>query len=335
MAARRLSIWSRTLALSGIYAALIALTWLAFVRPRVEDAMIALAISVAAVQAAIIFAILAGISLRRGLAARRATRAAVIRDAVDKIVAAAAGGADPLPRARALHAISPRETIAYLERAAHAVRGHVREQLESTILALGATMPDEARPVDIEALAAASLLDRALTAEALQPDAIALGGDAIPQALASEDPEVVLAALELLAAWRRLLVVRGAVELIAHSDPRIREAACAAAPYVVPPGGVERVTEAIGRALDDPEPRVRAAAARAAGSLRIAALAAALDALIADPDPEVSLSAAFALAALPEGVPLLTRRSTGPARTAAAHAFEALEKRNLGRLEAL
>ncbi|HSN67716.1 MAG TPA: HEAT repeat domain-containing protein, partial [Thermoanaerobaculia bacterium] len=101
-----------------------------------------------------------------------------------------------------------------------------------------------------------------------------------------------------------------------------------------PPEGLERVARAIGGALDDPESAVRAAAARAAGSLGLEELAPTLDLLIADPDPDVSLSAAFALAALPQGVSLLTRRSTGAARTAAAHAFEALEKRNLGRLEA-
>ncbi len=335
MTGRRLSVWSWTLALSGIYAALIALTWLVFVRPRIADAMIAFAISISLVQASMILAILGAISFRRGLAARRAARAAVVRGTVDRIVAAAAAGADPLPRAAALHAVNPRETIAYLESAARAVRGDARERLERTIRALGQALPDEARPVDVGALATASLLDRALAAEALRPDAIALATDAIPEALASEDPQVALAALELLAAWRRLLVVRGGVELIDHPDPRLREAACAAAPYIVPPEGIERVSEAIGRALADPEPRVRAAAARAAGAVRIAEHAGSLDALIEDADPEVSLAAAFALASFPEGVPLLTQRSAGAARTAAAHAFEALEKRNLGRLEAL
>jgi HEAT repeat protein len=335
VAARRLSIWSWTLALSATYVALIVLTWYAWVRPRVADAMIAPAIAVAVVQAAMIVVILAGVSLRRAIAARRAARSAVIRHAVDAIVAEAAAGGDPLQQARALHRIRPRETLDLLARAAGSLRGEVRERIEWTIRGLGGTMPEEEDPIDIEALATAPLLDRALAAEASRAGATRLAENAIPRALESSDPRVALAALELLVSWRRLLPVRGAIELIAHHDARVREAACRAAPYVVPPEGLERVTRAIGGALEDFEASVRAAAARAAGSLAIADLAPALDRLIADPDPEVSLAAAFALAALPDGVSMLTRRSTGAARTAAAHAFEALEKRSLGRLEAL
>lgn len=335
MAAPRLSIWSWTLALSAIYAALIALTWQGWVRAFVEDVMIGLAVSVAIVQTLMILAILGGISLRRAVAARRAARSAVIRQAVDALVAEAASGGDPLPRARSLYEIRPRETLTHLASAADALRGQVRERIEWTIQGLGATLPAKKQPIDIAAVAPAPLLDRALAAEASRGDAIRLAEEEIPRALASSDPRVALAALELLASWRRLLTVRGAIELIAHPDPRLREAACRAAPYVIPPAGIESVTAAIGRALDDPEPAVRAAAARAAGALAIDELAPTLDLLIGDPDPEVSLAAAFALALLPSGVSILTRRSTGAARTAAAHAFEALEKRSLGRLESL
>lgn len=331
----RVSIWAGTLALSIVYVTLVAATWAFLIRARVAGLAMEIAVAVAMVQGSVIVVILAGTTLRRGLARKRAVRSAQIRAAVDAIAASAAVGEDPLPRAQALMRVSPRDTIAHLESAAHAVRGDTRERLEAAIRALGGYAPPEALPRSLRALAAAPLLDRALAADALAPEAARLAETEIAEAIASGAPDVILAGLDLVRAWRRLVVLAGAAGLVRHADPRVREAACDVLPYVIPPEGVDLVPLAVQDALRDPAPRVRAAAARAAGALRMTEAEETLDALVADPDPAVSLAAAFALAALPDGARALTRHSTATTRVAAAHAFEALEKRNLGRLEAL
>lgn len=88
-------------------------------------------------------------------------------------------------------------------------------------------------------------------------------------------------------------------------------------------GGVQASTPAI----DDPSPKVRAAAAHAAGKLRH--FSPQLESLLHDPNREVAVAAAFALAATNEGREVLQRHLTEGNRVA----FEAVEKATMGRLE--
>ncbi|MEO6487859.1 MAG: HEAT repeat domain-containing protein, partial [Thermoanaerobaculia bacterium] len=120
----------------------------------------------------------------------------------------------------------------------------------------------------------------------------------------------------------------GVEPVLRHPDPAVRVRALQALPYVA-----NATHSAVGDALLDAQPEVRAAAAVAAGKLRLADLSDALVSVLADPIGDVASAAAFALAVLPDGVSRLQHAVSSGNRRAAAVAFEALEKVTMGRME--
>ena len=173
-----------------------------------------------------------------------------------------------------------------------------------------------------------NLFERAVAAEELEPDAGQLSAVQIPRALRSGDAARVLAALEMLIAWKRSLPVPEVESVLQHGDPRVRAAALRALPYAAAGNAVANVRIA----LRDPDPGVRRAAAETARKLRLDILLDALVENISDRDRGASLAAAFAVAVMPDGARRLQSVVASPERIAAAVAFEALEKATIGRL---
>ena len=107
---------------------------------------------------------------------------------------------------------------------------------------------------------------RALLAGEFRPYAKELGAHALCEALTSDDEEEVMAALEMVDAWRRLLYLPDLERLAHHPNPEIRCRALRAAPMSVLRSGME---ETVVTALNDPHPRVKLAALTATARMHI------------------------------------------------------------------
>ena len=107
---------------------------------------------------------------------------------------------------------------------------------------------------------------RALLAGEFRPYAKELSGHALGQALTSGDEQELMAALEMVDAWRRVLHLPQLESLARHPNPEIRCRALRAAPMSSVRMGME---ETVLGALNDPHPRVKLAALAATARMHI------------------------------------------------------------------
>lgn len=168
-----------------------------------------------------------------------------------------------------------------------------------------------------------SLFVRTLLAEELRPHVALLASRAVPNALSSQSPQKVTAALDLLLAWEKALTLPQIASVLVHPVAAVRERALLLLPWL---SGVDEAPQWVQRALADPDARVRAAAARSAGALAIRETVPQLIQCLQE-SPPLALAAAQALVRLgPEGEEALERQLFSENRSVAAVALEALEK---------
>lgn len=326
----RVAIWLSTLFVTFGWAAAIGAVHLLFLRTRIHDTGLSLAISLAIVQCVCIVVMLTALMAMKAIRARREARSAELRIRIAESLASDVAGQDRLRALRGYLAASKRDVEREISAMAGTLRGPSRERVLKLGRELGVTSPESAERLE-EMFARASygsLLERAVAAEELEPDAQRLAEVQIPRALRSGDAAQVLAALEMLHAWKRALPVPAVETVLQHESARVRAAALRALPYSGPGDCETNVRQA----LRDSDPEVRQAAAETAGKLRLDALTDELVENLSDPDRSTALAAAFALAVMPEGTGRMQRVVASDDRSAAAVAFEALEKAAIGRL---
>jgi hypothetical protein len=134
---------------------------------------------------------------------------------------------------------------------------------------------------------------RALLAGEFRPYAEQLSVDALPAALASHDEHEMIAALEMVDAWRRVLHLPQLETLAHHPNPEIRSLALRAAPVSAVRGSMEQT---ILRAFEDPSPQVKLAALKATGRLQIRSSLHAVERASYSLDNQVSRLACLVLA---------------------------------------
>ncbi len=169
-----------------------------------------------------------------------------------------------------------------------------------------------------------SLLMRVLLTEDLRRHAVTLSQRAIPEVLRGVDPGRLAAALEMLAAWERVIPVTDLGDLLEHIDPRVRLQAIRLAPLVAAQARHQR---SILTALDDPDPELRLAAAHASARISLLAAMPALARSLRLGPARSARAAAAALAEMPpRGWETLEELSAGPNQVTAAAAREALAR---------
>lgn len=330
MRGERVRVWLGTLAVALIYVGAIYLADIVLFAPRFTLRSLSVALAFAFVQVVAIVLFVGGLFVRKWLTSRREEQSKRVEREIQEAVALQAMGQDEMPRLQALMAHAPRDVEAGVVAALATLLGEARERVLAAANALGLPQPDDHQRLDalFAAAAAGTLRQRAMLVEELEPHALVLALDQIPRALISNDLSYVTAALDMLRAWKRMLTVSGVESVLRHPDPAVRVRALQALPYVA-----NATHSAVGDALLDAQPEVRAAAAVAAGKLRLADLSDALVSVLADPIGDVASAAAFALAVLPDGVSRLQHAVSSGNRRAATVAFEALEKVTMGRME--
>jgi hypothetical protein len=326
----RRSVWIGAIATVLIYVGAIWLIHEWLVAPRFRERSYALALSFALAQGTAIAVMLVALYVRRFLTLRRARRSERMHAEIEEVLALQLVGIDELSRLRGLLARSRADVANSIEASLATVRGASRERLIATARELG--LPDRDDPERLETLFSqatrGNLLNRAVLTEKLEEHAGALAPELISKALASGDKVLIVAALDMVRAWKRVLPIGNIDALFRDEDVTIRARVLAAIPYVT-----QRSDATILAGLRDAHPDARIAAAESAGRLRVEAASGTLEGMLSDPVPDVAVAAAFALAVLPDGVARLQRHVASPHRAAAAAAFEALEKATLGRLE--
>lgn len=172
-----------------------------------------------------------------------------------------------------------------------------------------------------------SLLIRAISAEDLRPRALALCERVIPESLTSSDPRIVMVTLEFLEAWQTSLPLPKLPLLFSHPNPEIRAKALRVLPNNTHATEVDRDVLA---AFEDQNEGVKAAAAFAAGRLRMESALAHLTAGLRHPDWRFAKASASALGDLgPAGWNVLENEVLYGAHPAAA--LEALERVGVNR----
>lgn len=312
----RAAIWGSTLAVIAGYVAAIWLADRFLVARWIDEPALSIAFSFALVQTVAILVMLGALFLRRGVATARRKRSEELAKEIQEALAEHAAGRDRYSLIESLRKRSRRDVERGIVLFAQNVKGPMRDR----VLALQRRKRTR-EAGDIPR----NLLERAVRADELLPLASDLVLTDVPDALAGGDREDMIIALDFLRAWRRHWPIANYDVLLAHPDEEIRERAWLALPYVHPEG-------LAGLRLDDASPRVRIAIARTAGKLRMIEALPRLRELVRDPDREVALAAAFAMAALPEGLAALQELMVAD-RDVAAVAFEAIEKATLGRLD--
>lgn len=323
-------VWLGTAAVVLIYVGAIDLVDAAVFSPRVDLRAQSLALAFAFVQVVTIVLFVGGLFVRKWITSRREEQSKRIQREIQDALALQAIGNDESSRLRSLLIRSRRDVEAGVASALATLLGDARARVRDVAGALGLGQADDPQRLDamFAAAAAGNLRRRAMLVEELEPHAVSLASDQIPRALASTDSSSVIAALDMLRAWKRMLTVPNVELALRHYDAAVRVRALQAWPYVpnAPPS-------AVGEALHDPDAAVRAAAAVAAGKLRLVELSGALVEALSDPAPEVASAASFALAVVPDGLARLQQVVSSGNRPAAGVAFEALEKATLGRME--
>jgi HEAT repeat protein len=171
---------------------------------------------------------------------------------------------------------------------------------------------------------------RALIADDLRPYLLMLSQKELPEAVASEDPQHVLAALDMIWSWGRVIDVPQVAALFDSKDSVIRAVALHAGYYAAPQQLVSRLPAF----LEDPAPIVRRAAAETCGQFRLEAAVTSLMKLLHDDDERVARAAAKAVARLGEtGLQLLDQQLIHGTPAVAGVALEAAEKARIGRME--
>jgi HEAT repeat protein len=175
------------------------------------------------------------------------------------------------------------------------------------------------------------LLVRALLAEELRPHLPLLCAQAIPAILSSGSRDQILRTLELVQAWRRGLELPFLSTLLRNPDPEIRTKAWQVLPFVE---ATDDLTENISEAILDGTESVSAAAAAAAGRMRLASAVPALTRQLRGGSDTVVLAAARALSRTgSNGLSVLEAEVMAGTRSSAAAALEALEKARIGRAD--
>jgi hypothetical protein len=302
-------IWAQTLLVMAVWAGLIFLAWRTLFRGY--EPALSLALAFVVVQSAAIAVMLFVLLTRRGMSARRAMRSLRVSQAAADAVAEHAAGNDRLRVLRELRAESKRDTDRALVSFLAGTRGSMHDRVLALARDLGADTSALFHHQDTE-----TLFDRILLADETRGRAASLASTEIAAALASGDEKQMIAALDLLRAWRVVLHVPNFERALTHPSEEVRYRA-----HLL--GGVQAFLPAFA----DPSPKVRAAAAHAAAKLR--QFSPQLEALLLDEHREVAVAAAFALAATAEGREVLQRHVTEGNRVA----FEAIEKATMGRLE--
>jgi HEAT repeat protein len=309
-----------------------------------------LAVALALVQVAAILIMLTGLFVRKLRNAMLVSRSRRLAPLVQEAVALHAIGIDQRARLEELRKQAPQDVRETLFSMLASMRGDAREGVarlaaDLGFVKLGEDIVDwirnlilvrhgEAFEEIVRAVAHQNLLVRAVAAEELAPYAANIDESQIVRVFESADADVVIAALDMLRAWRRALHVPGYLPLIAHNDARIRARALLALQYVAAAAQPDVIGPSIVCALSHESPDVRAAAATAAGRLGVGRAVQALGSRLTDSERQVALAAAFALVALGEsGNILLERAVMSPDRAAGSVAFEALEKAALGLAE--
>ena len=347
----RAAIWRDTLLSAALYALAIAVAdrWIESRGTLGRGMSLALAFSLVQIVAIIIILFL--LLARKQLGAMRSARSARLAPQIQDAVALHAIGIDQRTRLEELRKQAPVDVRETLFLMIASVRGEPRArvvQLASDLefVELGGqdvidwirnlirVRQGEAFEEIVRAVAHRNLLVRAVAAEELAPFAANIDESQITRVFESRDAEVIIAALDMLRAWHRALHIPGYLRLLASRDARVRARALMALQYVAAAAHPDVIWPAIVSALNFDDPEVRSAAATAAGRLGVGRAVVALGEHLADPDRQVALAAAFALVSLGDsGITLLERAVMSPDRTAAAVAFEALEKATLGLAE--
>jgi hypothetical protein len=176
-----------------------------------------------------------------------------------------------------------------------------------------------------------ALIVRIILVPNLRPYALALGETAIPDALSSTHTKIVLATLEIIAAWERALPLPSVPRLVDHPDTAVRIKALRVIPLTPASPDAQR---AITGALYDPSDEVCIAAAYAAERLRLESAVVGLARCMRQGRLELARAAASALAMLPpRGWQTLEESSRSEdlaIASAAAAALEAARKSGIG-----
>jgi hypothetical protein len=176
-----------------------------------------------------------------------------------------------------------------------------------------------------------SLLVRSLLAEELRPYAFLLMERVIPRLLDSPDPKIVFVTLEILGAWRSILPLPNARNLLGHANPEVRAKALLALSYTS--AGDESEQEIL-KAFEDPDETVKVAAIFAAARLKISSALPNLLLCLRDGNSESGRAAAYALSQIgAHGLNALEKEMLSPNRFAAAAALEIYERVNIGRCD--
>ena len=345
------AIWAKTILAVATYGVAIAVADRILRSHFLIRREMSLALAFAIVQIAAIALIVIALFTRKQRNVMRLARSRRTAPLIQEALALHAIGIDQRTRLEELRQQSPQDVRDTFFSVLVSMRGQPRDRVASLAADLGLNEQRGQQAVEwirnlirvghgdrfeqiIIAVSRETLLVRAIAAEELSTYAGLIQGTQIEAVLRSPDLNVVVTGLDMLRAWRRAVPVRDFVSFLAHDSPRVRVSALLALPYGAADATPEMIAAPILRALEDPQPEVRAAAASAAGRLGVEAAADALVLRLGDTDRHTAVAAAFALAALGDrGGVLLNRAVLSSDRTAAGVAFEALEKSALGLAE--
>lgn len=329
-AADRRAVWLSTIFVLISWAGAILAVQRFVLKVHILDAGLSLAVSLTIVQSVCVVLMLTALMARKSIGARREARSAELRIKIAEALASDVAGQDRLRALRGYLAVSKRDVEREIAAMAATLRGSSRERVLKLGRELGVTAPEsEERLEQLFARAAGgNLLERAIAAEELEPDAQRLAEVQIPRALRSDDAARMLVALQMLEAWKRAVPVPEVERGFYHRNPAVRAAAVRALPYAAAGDSAASVRFA----LHDPDPEVRRAAAETARKLRLGDLLDILVDNVRDRDRSAALAAAFAVAVMEDGPGRLQSVVASGDRAAAAVAFEALEKAAIGRL---
>lgn len=169
-----------------------------------------------------------------------------------------------------------------------------------------------------------SLVTRMVLAEDLRPYALELAQKVIPAVLQGGETRSTRAALDVLRAWGKFLPLPQVYPLLRHPDASVRAAALLVLPLV--PRLPELEAEVL-HALTDPVEPVRAMAVRIAAKFGISNAVPELVRSLRDPDAQIAVAAAQALAQLgPVGCRILEQEMITGSLLAASAALEALQR---------
>ncbi|HWC97065.1 MAG TPA: HEAT repeat domain-containing protein [Candidatus Sulfopaludibacter sp.] len=204
----------------------------------------------------------------------------------------------------------------------------INDSDEEVRLAASRAMVYTGAPDDVERVfeyaVSQNPLNRILLSEELRPYAAVLCERAIPKVLKSGDPSSTVGMLQMVAAWERAVALPGIGTLLRSDNRQIRLLALQVAPLVQ---DSPEVRKAILDALADADSEIFAAAAGAAGRLRLEAALPDLARLLRTGDSHRARAAAAALGSIPpKGLVALQELTASPSTTTAVAAAEALSR---------